>query len=123
MSAGNFERSKYEASIENGSGIYSIRIQPETAQLTIAGTANDPPAGAVDQRVTARANKSNGAYGVGARAVTLAFTGTPPDGYSGENVRVAVLTPDAFADYIVGATGTYLGASVEVVSRLPESVR
>lgn len=123
MSAGNFIRSKYETSLENGGGIYPIRIQPETAQLTIAGQANAAPAGNIDQLVTAKANKSNGAYGVGARAVTLAFTGAPPDGYSGENVRVAVLTPDAFAAYTVGATGTYLGAAVEVVSRLPESVR
>ena len=123
MSAGEFERSKYEASVDNGGGIYPIRVQPETTLLAIAGTANDPPAGAVDQRVTAKASKGKREYGVGPRQVVLAWTGAPPTDYSGDNVTVPVLTPGAFADYTIGATGTYLGAACEVVSRLPESVR
>lgn len=123
MSAGNFVRSRYETSSENGGGIHPIRVQPETLALTIDGTANAATTSDIDRQTTARANKSSTAYGVGARAVVLEFTGAAPDGYSGDPVRVPVLTPDAFLAYQVGQTGTYLGAAVEVISRIAENVR
>lgn len=123
MSAGTFLRAKYEASADNGGGIYPIRVQPETVAMTIAGTANAEPAGAIDQFCAAKVRKATGEYGLGARGVVLAWTGTPPTGYSGDPVRVAVLTAAAFADYTIGATGTYLGAAVEVISRQSETAR
>lgn len=123
MSAGAFETARYEAGAENGGGIYSITVQPETLALQIGGVTNASPAGAVDQIVRAKARKGTREYGVGARAVRLEFTGSPPTAYSGDQVVVPVMTPDAFLAYTVGATGTYLGAAVAVVSRLPERIR
>ena len=46
MSAGDFQRSKYQSREGN---IYRIRIQPETLGLTLGGTANSEPTGAIDQ--------------------------------------------------------------------------
>lgn len=123
MSAGPFDRSKYEADAGNGGTIHAIRIQPETALLTIGGLSNDPPAGAQNSPFAARARKGNQEYGMGARSVTIAWTGDPPTGYSDETLTIPVLTPAAFAAYIPGATGTYLSTNCEVVSRKPENVR
>lgn len=123
MSAGEFEQSKYEANADNGSGIYPIRVQPETLLMTIGGTANDPPAGAANQPIFARARKGTREYGVGARAVRLRFTGDKPTGYSGDEVTVPVMTPDLFASAVPGTAAVYLTVPAIVVSRLPERVR
>lgn len=122
MSAGEFDRAKYELSSDNGGGIASVRVQPETIAATIAGVANDEPAGDVNLPVTAKVSKGKREFGIGCRTVTLEFTGTPPDGYSGDPVTIPGLTPAFFAAAVKGATGTYLSQDVEVVGRSPESV-
>ncbi len=50
MSAGDFQKSKYESREGN---VYRIRIQPETLGLTLGATANTEPMGAINQEVTA----------------------------------------------------------------------
>lgn len=124
MSAGEFTTVLYETSGEVGGGVHPIRVQPETLSLTIDGVVNAPSAGPRTSALLAQARKPKRAYGVGARLVRLRFT-TPgdPAGYSGDDVTVPVMTPTAFASYEPLATGTYLGAPVEVVSRIPESFR
>lgn len=124
MSAGVFVQSRYQSNADIGGGIYPIRVQPETLLLDIGGTVNNPPAGAANQPIFARARKGTREYGVGARAVRLRFdAGAEPTGYSGDEVVVPAMTPALFAAATPGATGTYLSAPVTVVSRLPERVR
>ena len=123
MSAGAFVSSIYELEASNGGGFAACKVQPETLALEIASTTNAAPAGPVDLPVSAKASKTNREYGIGMRSVTLEFTGALPTGYSGDNVRVPVLTPAAFAAYQNQATGTYLGVGVRVVGRTPERVR
>lgn len=123
MSAGEFVSSIYELEASNGGGFAGCKVQPETLSLSIASTANAPGAGPVDLPMSAKASKTNREYGIGMRAVTLEFTGALPDGYSGDNVRVPVMTPAAFAAYQNQATGTYLSVPVRVVGRTPERVR
>lgn len=121
MSAGNFVRSRYES--DNG-GVYRIRIQPETAAATIAGSVNAAPAGAIDQTVSARIGGGNRQIGVKARSVSIAWTGAPPAGYAAnELVRVAVLTPAVYNGANLGDAVTYLGSSAEIVGKNPERVR
>jgi len=116
MSAGRFTTSRYEADYDDL--IHPIRVQPETLALTIATVANAPPAGAVTNRIRAKVGKGKREIGLGARMVTVAFTGTVPDGYSGDPIRLPVLSR-ALADVIVGgATGTYLGAPIVVVGEM-----
>jgi hypothetical protein len=104
--------------------VHPVRVQPETLLLTINGVANASSAGPRTSALLARARKPKRSYGVGARMVRLRFTGgTPPTGYSGDDVTVPVMTPAAFASYEPGETGTYLGTPVEVVSRIAESFR
>lgn len=125
MSAGVFERSKYQADYGGGTAIHPIRIQPETAELTINSVTNDPPAGAVTNPISALVSRGRRSLGLHPRFVTIAFTATPPTGYAtGQTYRVPLLTPTIAAEAVSGATGTYLGVAIEVVSNgAPEIVR
>lgn len=121
MSTGNFLISKYE--LNGGSTIVPCRLQPETVALTDGTTANDPPSGPVNLSVSAKASKGNREYGIGMRCITGSWQGSPPAGYSGDNVVIPVLTEAAFAAYQIGVTLTYLGASLTVVARKEEFLR
>lgn len=124
MSAGPFEIAFYE-STELGGQIMPIRIQPETAQIFVAGTVNASAAGPATLDLFVRTSGGNNEYGVKPRKVTLRFTDPAdlPDGYSGDDITLPVLTIAAFAQYTTGATGTYLGSPVQVVSRKSELKR
>lgn len=124
MSAGAFVIAKYE-STELEDEILPIRVQPETLALSVAATANGQPAG--DITLPLRVNVSGGTreYGVKPRKVTLRWTDPAdiPDGYSGDDLQLPVMTVAAYNLYVVGATGTYLTKAVTVVSRIPERAR
>lgn len=118
MSAGNFTRSRYES---NSGRIYPIRVQPETISLTLNSVANAAPTGAATEEVSAQVGKGRRTLGMNARTVTLQFTGTPPDGYKENGItRVPILTESVFDGIVRGQTGTYNGATVEVVGTSPE---
>jgi hypothetical protein len=123
MSAGAFETAFYEMSSENGGFVLRCRVQPETLAATIGGTANAGVAGPATAPGSATISQGRRTAGVNMRYVTLAFTATPPTGYSGDNVRIPVLDPAVFADWTLGATGTYLSVAVEVVGRVGETVK
>lgn len=124
MSAGAFVRTKYEASTENQGGVYGITLQPETLQFDIGGSTNDPPAGAIDQVVTAYATPSRRKKGMRARYVTFEWdAGQVPTGYTGDPVRIPILTPVFFATAVAGAAGTYLGGTGTVVGRSGETAK
>ena len=118
MSAGGFDRSKYE--LDGGSTIVPVRVQPETLLIDIDGTVNAPPAGAVTLSVSAYTRKSTRQYGIGCRSITIAWNGAPPTGYENDNLPIPILTQAAFAAINVGDTGTYLGQPVTVVSKKGE---
>jgi len=121
MSAGRFVRSRYEA---NNGLIHPIRVQPETIAASLGGGTNAAPAGAVDTSISVRTSQSSRAFGIRPRLVTLAWEGTPPTGYDDRGtIRIPILTETRFDAIQVGGTGTYLGASVVVVGKSPESVR
>lgn len=120
MSAGNFIDSKYES---NSGRVYAIRVQPETLALTLDGTANAAPTGDIDQEVSAKAKGGKREIGCIARTVTVRFTGTVPDGYSGDDVTVPVLTPGLYNAAVKGVTGTYLGEAVAYVGKSAERLR
>lgn len=124
MSAGIFEVSKYETnSPALGGIIMPIRVQPETIAAIIGGVSNAAPAGDVDVPLRVSVSAGNTEYGVKPRKAVLRFTGAAPADYSGDDVSIALLTPAIAAAAIPGATGTYLGAAVEVISSRPESFR
>lgn len=123
MSAGEFTRTFYELDTGNGGGIARIRVQPETLAATIGGSANTAPAGPATVPVSASVSAGNRENGIKARSVTLLFTAAAPTGYSGDPVTIPVMQESTFAAWTLGATGTYLGAAVEVIGRSPERVR
>lgn len=121
MSAGEFIRAKYQA---NNGDIYECRVQPETLLLTLNAISNDEPAGDINMSTTARTRGSRRRFGVTARKVTLAWTGSPPSGYKDDElISVPVMTSATFDSYDKGQTGTYLGAAVEFVSKTNEQLR
>ena len=121
MSAGAFSRSRYAA---DSGEIHPIRVQPETLALTLGGTANAAPAGAVTSSISAKVSGGRRNLGLKARMVSLAFTGAVPDGYEPDSVtRVPILTPALFTAIGRGTTGTYLGVGVEVLGKSSESSR
>lgn len=123
MSAGAFTNSFYEMSSENGGFILRCRVQPETLAATIGGTANAGVTGPATAPGSATISQGRRTAGVNMRYVSLRFTATPPTGYSGDSVRIPVLDPAVFADWTLGATGTYLGVAVEVAGRVGETVK
>lgn len=123
MSAGAFETAFYETSAENGSFVLRCRVQPETLAASIAATANAGVAGPATAPGSATISQGRRSAGVNMRYVTLGWTAAPPAGYSGDPVRIPVLDPAVFAAWTLGATGTYLGAGVEVLGRVGETVK
>lgn len=123
MSAGPFETVFYETSSENGGFVLRARVQPETLAASISATPNAGNVGPSTAPGSATISQGRRTAGVNMRYVTLGFTGAAPDGYSGDPVRIPVLTPATFTAWTLGATGTYLGVAVEVLSRVGETVK
>lgn len=120
MSAGPFTNTKYEA---NNGDIYRIRVQPETLAANFGG-ANSAPTGAINAQGSVRVGGGNRQIGIKARAISIKFTATPPDGYAENQLyRVPILTEARYDGINAGDTGTYLGVTAEVVGKLPERVR
>lgn len=122
MSAGEFTRSVYET---NEGNFAAVRVQPETLAAEIDSVTNAAGAGPVNQEARAQVSKGKRTIGINCRTVTLNFTGTPPDGYSGDPVTIPALTPAFYAACNPNsdtAVGTYLGVAVEAVGRSPETV-
>lgn len=121
MSAGNFQRARYE---DNNANIYPCRVQPETLAATIDGTDNTAPVGAVTSDVSANMTASRRKYGVQARRIRLALKAgsTAPAGYSGQSVTIPVLQQAVWDDAAKDADVTYLGTTWTIVSKLPEFI-
>jgi hypothetical protein len=123
MSAGEFQRAVYET---NEGNFANLRVQPETLAAVVDSVANAEAVGTVNQEASAQVSKGKRNIGINARTVTLKFTATPPDGYSGDPVTIPALTPAFYTACNPNsntATGTYLGVAVRAVGRSPEKVR
>lgn len=123
MSSGPFTNTFYETSSENGGFILRARVQPETLAASFGGEANAAPAGPATAPGSATISQGRRTAGVNMRYVTVAWTGDPPDDYSGLTARIVVLDPAVFADWTLGATGTYLATAAEIVGRTGETIK
>lgn len=123
MSSGAFVSSKYQATSDNGGGIYSVRLQPETLALTLGGVTNAAPAGEVDKDTSAYVGGSTRRYGMHCAIVYLKFN-TAPTGYKQDVVIALPLLTTAIRAVVKrGVTGTYLGENVTVVGKRGEVAR
>lgn len=122
MSQGAFVRSRYES---DAGTVHPIRVQPETIAMTLGGTANGVPAGAVNSGISARVSGGRRQLGLTARKVTIAFVaGDVPEGYlEGSTISLPWLNPATFGALGAGATGIYQGSAVELVGKSAESIR
>lgn len=112
MSAGVFETAKYEQ--QSGSNIWPCKAQTETKSLTLGGTANAYPAGAVTAGLPrVKLRKGRREVGLPIRTVTVeltaAGTGAQAEYALGTLHTVPVFSKAAFDAYQEGTTGTYLG--------------
>ncbi len=119
MSAGAFIRSRYQA---NNDEVHPIRIQPETETLIIQGLPNEPPAVLPTQKIYAKVSGGKREFCLTPRSVTIVFNDIdPPGGYLDNSpIKLPILTQTVWDQILPGATGTYLGKTIEVVSRSPE---
>lgn len=128
MSSGKFEKSFYEADYGAGTAIHPIRVQPETLDFSIGAAVNTPAAVAATNPIRAQVTKGKREAGLGARIVNLEFpeaedgTQDVPDGYTGDPVSIPVLTKALAQLCIEGATGSYLGVDVKVISLIKEDI-
>ena len=122
MSAGAFVLSFYE---DENANIHSIRVQPETLLLSIAGTENTPPTGPADPGfASAQVSKGRNSIGYNARLVSIKFPTNPPDGYKADQIiRLPWLRETTFGAIQAGQTVTYLGATGVVAGKTPEKIR
>lgn len=122
MSAGQFINAKY-SSLSTGL-IHRIRIQPETQALVLDGTNNAGPGADVNSPIAVQVTNTRRSLGITPRTITVRFTTTLPTGYKPDQLyRLVILTNSLWQDTAIGATGTYLGQPIEVVSKSPESSR
>lgn len=128
MSAGRFELTRYAASYGGGTQIHPIRVQEETLALSITpaggdAVTNDAPAGATTSPISAVVSRGKRAGGLRPRLVSIKFTGTPPDGYSANQViRLPWLTPFP-VNFAKSNVGVYLSAPIIVVGLTSEEAK
>ena len=129
MSAGDFLDTKYELSTIP-SQIWKIRVQEEAVDLVYDNApnpdiTNDPPAGDLTAQVSVKVNKTNREFGVRPRYFVLEWiTGKPAD-YTGDTVRVPILTQAAFDGIPVGRTVVSIDTSKSwrVKAKEPEQAK
>ena len=122
MSAGSFVNSKYET---NNGDVVPCRVQPETLEMTIGGTANQAVAASVQAgwpSALLRGGRSES--GIIARKVRIGIPegGAAPMGYSGDPVYVPILSEGLWAAATKGDAVTYLGQIWELLSKVPEYI-
>lgn len=125
MSAGNFTRSRYEATYDN-TQIHPIRVQPETllmADASSTSTVNAPPSAGVTNPISAEVSTGKRSLGLKPRKFNMVLAGTPPTGYSlGSRVSLPILTESFYTALSINDTINYLGTTWTLVSKSPEVV-
>ena len=121
MSAGKYSTAgKYTA---DGGTIHPIRVQPETLTMTVGGTANAAPAGAVNSPFSAKISKNRRGYGLKPRSITIRWDGAAPDGYDPNGlITLPILQAALFNSAQKDTAVSYLGSTAKVVYKTPESL-
>ena len=123
MSAGRFTSSIYQTDAGNN---VPCAVQPETLLAVIGTVTNAPAAEAEVLPGWPSANMRGGRSqnGITARKIRIGLPegNAEPTGYSGDPIYLPVLTTAAFTAATKGAAVTYLGATWEVLSRVPEYI-
>lgn len=121
MSAGSFINSRYQS--DDGT-IHQIKLQPETVAMTVGGTANAAPTGAIDSVFAAEVNRGAKAYGLKPRKINVSFEGEPPTGYRPyTSLSLPILTTDLFEAISDNDVVVYNGGSGKVSSKVAENIR
>lgn len=121
MSSGAFETGRYQSG--ETAGIHAVRVQPETKALTIAGTSNAYPAGAVNAKPSAQVGKGKRSIGINCRTVSIKLTAALAGYKSGSVIVLPWFVESTFAPLTNGQVGTYLATACEVVGKSPEKAR
>lgn len=127
MSAGNFVVTKYEASYASGQ-IHPIKVQEETLAMVqdsegVTDANNDPPSGSVNNPISALVNLNRGARGLRPRYIVASWNAAKPTGYTGDTVKIPILTPANFNNLAVGEIISYQGTTAIIVAKEPERAR
>lgn len=119
MSAGEFEVARYAS---DSGELYNVRVQPETLLLNVGGV-NASAGATATAEPSAQVGASRRSLGVHCRGVRVRFTAGAPTGYAaGTTFFLPVMTTAVFNAINKFDTGSYLGGTVEVVSKVPERI-
>lgn len=125
MSAGEFTRSRYQATYDTAN-IHPIRVQPETISLSTTGQnsrTNAAPTGSINVPISAKVSKGNREIGLRPRYLVLEAVSDTPSGYEiGSITRVPILTEATFNAINEGDSVSYNSGTWEVVSKIVEDV-
>lgn len=123
MSAGQFVTANYESTTLPF--VMPIRVQPETEALVLGGATNANAGATITLPLRVNVSGNRNSLGVKPRTVTLAWTGTPPEGYQASGRLIVPILTETLWDAVDEnvTTGTYLGAGVTVVGKTPEFKR
>lgn len=120
MSSGPFLQTNYEA---DSGEIHVIRVQPETVTLDAGPGQNTAPTAPPTSEFWAQVTRGSTEYGLRPRKVRFKWDAAPPTGYSpGVAIELPVLDADVFNAIQLNGTGTYLGAAIQVVGKIPENI-
>lgn len=128
MSAGDFVNTKYEASYAS-STIHPIRLQTETPAATFYdilggnGSANVAPSGNINNPISALTSLTRNKRGLRPRYIVGEWEDTKPTGYTGDTIKLVILSIAVFNALTVGAKGNYLGQDFVIVAKEPERAR
>lgn len=129
MSAGDFLDTKYELGAIAGQ-IWKIRVQEEATDLVFDNAPNpdlinEPPAGNITAEISVKVNKGNREFGVRPRYFVLEWLTGKPSDYTGDTVRVPILTEATYDGIPVGSTVTNIDTtrSFRVKAKVPEQFR
>lgn len=115
---GVFVKKKYVGDV--AANVYSVRVQPETETLVLAGVTNLGSAGTINQANSARVSGSRRRYGTHVRLVRFQFDDAPTGYKKDSPISLPVLSPAFWNILTPGIVGTYLGSPVTYVGKSPE---
>jgi hypothetical protein len=116
--AGIFVNSRYKA---DDGRVFRIKIQPETALLSFGSSQNAPTVNAVSEPERLVIKRDVSEFGLKVRKISVKWVAGIPSGYKATSILyIPILTPELFLAIQSEQQGSYLGGTVEVISKIRE---
>lgn len=104
--------------------VVKANVEQSTIDFRVDNAGVNSPLSAVaDLDITAYMGAERTGYGIHARGVSIVWVGPAPTGYKQDGlIFIPMLRLVRYRRAMIGATGEYLGESVLVVGKRPETI-